>query len=120
MKVDSEIRLIINKIYNELGWGLSESAYQRALELEIQSRGYCCIREYYLNETYTDSKGRKHVISQLRADVVVPDLDLVIELKVISRITDKEVQQIRRYKNLSKCKYAYLVNFGRKLEIVTC
>lgn len=116
---DKEIRQIIQQVYNVLGWGLSESAYQRAMELEIQSRGYCCIREYYLNETYTDSKGRTHVISQLRADIVIPDLDVVIELKVIARLTEKEIQQIRRYKNLSKCNHAYLVNFGRKLEILT-
>ena len=113
----NELHEIINIVYCRLGYGLSESAYQRAIELELECRGHGCIREYYLSEKYKDTKGREHVISQLRADLVVFDLDCVIELKVISRLTDKERSQILRYKKLSKCKYAILVNFGKKLEI---
>ncbi len=112
--VEREIREIANTIYNQLGPYLSESAYQRAMELEIITRGYGCVREFYLNETYKDSKGREFVISQLRADLVIFDLDCCIELKVISKLTDKERNQIMRYKKISKCSFNYLINFAPK------
>ena len=70
-----------------------------------------------MKENLTNFKGRTFVISQLRADIVITDLDCVIELKTIARLTDKERNQILRYKKLSKCKYAILINFNKKLEI---
>tara|TARA_R110000868_G_scaffold137660_7_gene351234 strand:- start:536 stop:898 length:363 start_codon:yes stop_codon:yes gene_type:complete len=112
-----EIREIADMVYNRLGGGLSECAYQRAMELELESRGHGCIREYYLNETYVDSRGRSHVISQLRADLVVFDLNCIIELKSVSCLNHKDRLQISRYKKLSKCPSAFLINFGySKLE----
>ena len=114
---DVEIREIAEMVYNRLGGGLSECAYQRAMELELECRGHGCIREYYLNESYTDGRGRKHVISQLRADLVVFDLNCVIELKSVSNLNHKDRLQIIRYKKLSMCPHAFLINFGySKLE----
>ncbi len=119
-RVEKEIREIANIIYNQLGPYLSESAYQRSFELEVITRGYGCVREFYLNETYKDSKGREFVISQLRADLVIFDLDCCVELKVISKLTDKERSQIKRYKRISKCSFNYLINFSPKgLEFET-
>lgn len=117
MNVQNIVEDIIMTVYNQLGYGLSESAYQRAMELEIESRGYGVIREYYLNETFKDKKGRTHVISQLRVDLLIMDLDCVIELKTISKLGDKERAQINRYKKLSCCRWAFLVNFGKVLSI---
>ena len=118
--VEREIREICELVYNRLGYGLSEAAYQRSLEIELQVRNYCCIREYYLCEKYKDSKGREHIISQLRVDILVTDLDCIIELKAIAKLGDKELAQINRYKKISCCKNAYLVNFGKKFEFVSC
>lgn len=112
-----EIEQIVNRIYNNLGYGLSEYAYQRAMEVEIQSRNYCCIREYFLNEEYKTLKGKSYVISQLRIDIVITDLDIGIELKTIARLTDKERNQAMRYHRLGKFKHTFLINFGKKLEI---
>ncbi len=118
MDIDKKIREICHKVYNQLGYGgLSEACYQRALEIELQNEDWCCIREYYINQHYKDGKGRNHCVACLRVDILITDIDTILELKCINKITDKERAQIKRYKYLSKCSHSYLINFGKQLEI---
>jgi len=102
----------INKVYKSLGCGLSEFAYQRALEIELIRNNHGVIREYYLPQYY-----KNIIVSNLRVDLCVFDLNCLVELKTISKLTIKERLQAKKYKELSHLPVC-LVNFGYKgLEI---
>ena len=102
---------ICKKVYKDLGKGVSEAGYQRALELELISHDFGVCREYYLNQNYKDSKGRNHCVSTMRADLIVFDFNLIIECKQVAKLSQKDFNQCLKYKELSSCGIL-LVNFG--------
>ena len=68
---------------------------------------------------YLDSDGvpviyDKLIIGNVRADLIINN-NIIIELKAIStKISDKEIFQIKKYMNLTKSKFGLLVNFSQK------
>lgn len=111
MATINKIKNICKSIYAQLGPGMSEFAYQRALELELTIRGLGVCDEYLLTQNYRDSKGRIHCVTTLRADLIIFDLNLILELKAVNKLSYKDELQAKKYKELSCCK-VLLVNFG--------
>ncbi len=99
------------EVLNELGHGLNEKPYENALRVEFD-----------LRRLTTDQQKRYEVL--YKGVVVgdnIPDLivggAVVVDTKVIERITDIERGQMLNYLRITKLKVGLILNFKRpKLE----
>lgn len=112
-----EIIKCIKIVSDELGGHYKENIYQSALYLEMNLKGYITQTEVVVPIIY---KG--YYLGFERADVVVYSQDgkitNIIELKSQnSRITAKEIIQLRKYLKNLHCDCGILVNFFETLEI---
>jgi GxxExxY protein len=94
-------------VYNYYGgYGLKESIYASALEIELMDRGHTVVRELLIPVEY---KGR-HVGWQ-RLDMVV-DNAVIVENKATERLTIGDTKQPVRYLRVSRFEVALLLHFG--------
>lgn len=122
------------KVYNELKYGLSELAYEKALSEELRDYGLHTQTELHVNQYYYTSNERKIEVANLRIDILVDDC-LILELKTLDNFIrkydkdnklkeqllkdTKEYYQCKRYMNLMKIKQCILINFSKKgLEFI--
>jgi len=112
----SRIIKAITDVYVQLGVGLLESIYQKAIAKELQVLGYHVELEYPIVLSYIDSNNEKHYISTLRIDLLVDD-DIVIELKTIKHKPVHETQLKRYLTSLNK-PTGYLINLTENINIV--
>jgi GxxExxY protein len=101
------IRGAIFKVYNNLGPGLLESAYQAVLKYELEKDGLQVRSQVSLPlvyESITVDKG-------YRLDLLVEN-KVIIELKAIEQILDVHHKQLITYLKLSAIKLGILVNFN--------
>jgi GxxExxY protein len=123
------------KVYSDLGFGLNEIAYEKALKEELRDFGFHTQTEVHVNEYYITTKGRKIEVACLRLDILVDD-NIILELKTIEGSIQKvdkktntlkkddlrntkEYLQCKRYKKLMKIKNCFLINFGKtNLEFI--
>lgn len=114
--MDDIIACIIT-VSNELGFHYKENIYQSALYLELNLKRYITQTEVVIPITY---KG--YYLGFERADVVVysteGEITTILELKSQnSRISAKEINQLRKYLKNLNCEFGILVNFFETLEI---
>jgi GxxExxY protein len=98
------------EVFDILGSGHHESIYRNALSLELRSRGHRCDNEVPICVSY---KG--FFIGFGRADIIVrtADVNVVLELKSVSKLTHPMEGQVRAYtRSLSGSARAVLINFG--------
>ncbi|MDZ7736309.1 MAG: GxxExxY protein [Gammaproteobacteria bacterium] len=95
------------EVHRELGPGLLESAYERALCYELSLRGMPYERQVELNVMY---KG-KALNPAYRLDIVVDDL-VILELKSVSKIEPIHEAQLLSYLRLSRKWLGLLLNFN--------
>lgn len=109
-----------NCVLSELGLGHKEAPYHKALEMELSSRGCGVQYKKHLNLTYKGS-----FVGHVEPDLIVKfeDVEYVVELKVLPKIGNKDVAQLRKYLKLTECPVGYVLNFhaekGLELERVT-
>jgi GxxExxY protein len=96
------------EVYNELGQGLLESLYARALEIAMRERGLCVDREYPLAVTF-----RGQQIGFFRVDMLV-ERRVIVELKSSERIPESAHRQLRSYLNCLGLKLGILLHFGSR------
>lgn len=96
---------IARHVYKTLGHGHSEAVYHRALEVGLRK---ACVR--YDTERIVPIRYEGHVVGNSRLDLVVND-DTIVELKSVSALRQKEVNQLRNYMNLTGIKNGLLINF---------
>lgn len=99
------------EVLNALGHGLHEKPYENALVVEFEIRGIPFQQQANFDVLY---KGRK-------VAVFVPDLiafgSVVVDAKVIDRITDVERGQMLNYLRITKHRVGVILNFKNpKLE----
>ena len=98
------------EVLNELGAGLHEKPYENALVVELGLKGISCEQQ---RRFPVDYKG-------VRVGEYVPDLiteSVVVDAKVIDRITNAERGQMMNYLRISGLKVGLIINFQRpKLE----
>ena len=101
------------KVYNILGFGHKEIAYQRALEQELTLQNISFEREMHLLITYRDKK-----IAEYVPDLVI-DKKIIIEIKALEFLPNKFITQLIYYLKGTNYKLGYLINFGApKLQII--
>ncbi len=98
------------EVHRELGPGLLESAYQRALEHELTLRKIAFVSQKLCPVTY---KGLV-IEDAYRLDLFVEDR-LVVELKTVDAFADVHEAQVLTYLKFMKCPIGLLINFRTKL-----
>lgn len=97
------------EVRNTVGRGMREEYYQSALKWELEQKGYVVEMELPVPVTY---KG--HIInSKYSADLVV-DHRVIIEVKALGELVERQGRQILTYLRLTNFKLGYLINFGVK------
>ena len=95
------------EVHNNLGAGFLEIVYKDALEYEFKKANISFLREVEYEVNYKETI----LPHKFYADFVVYD-KIILEVKVISGITDEHVAQAINYLKVSNNKLALLVNFG--------
>ena len=107
--VDTVITSAIN-VHKELGPGLLETVYEKALLIELTECGLDAKRQVEIPVTY---KGKGLGLG-FRADIIVANC-LLLELKVVDKLTDIHIAQLITYLKFMQFKRGYLLNFNEKL-----
>jgi len=99
------------EVLNELGAGLHEKPYENALTVEFGLKGIACDQQRSFPVNY---KGV--IVGEYIPDMIAAG-EVVVDAKVIDRITDVERGQMMNYLRITGMKVGLIVNFRRpKLE----
>jgi GxxExxY protein len=96
------------EVYNEMGFGLSEPLYSRALEITLRAKGLTVDREYPCKVFF-----RGQQVGFYRVDMLV-EKRIVVELKATERLPDSAKQQLRCYVNVLGLPLGILLHFEPK------
>ena len=110
MKIEDEIsykiRGAIFNVFNKLGPGLLESAYEVALRIELEEIGCQVQTQVYLPIVYDGIT----IPNAFRIDMLVDD-KVIVELKAVASMQEVFFSQLMTYLKLTGLKLGILVNF---------
>ncbi|HTX65359.1 MAG TPA: GxxExxY protein [Opitutaceae bacterium] len=92
-------------VHNELGPGLDEKLYERALVIELRKRGHHIDQQKTHPVHYAGE-----LIGTLVPDLIVDEL-VIVDPKVVETFADTHVRQMIGYLAITKLKLALLLNF---------
>ena len=95
------------EVSNTLGAGFLEKVYERALLIELSTRGIQATAQTSLAINY---KGRS--VGEYFADILVEDV-LVIELKCVEHLANEHIAQCLNYLRASGRTLCLLINFQK-------
>ncbi len=95
------------KVHKELGAGLLESVYEKALLFELHEIGLNAYSQVDIPVIY---RGNNLGVG-FRADIVVND-SFLIELKCVEKINDVHLSQVITYLKLLRFKRGIILNFN--------
>lgn len=95
------------EVLNTVGHGYHEKPYENALTVEFDLRGIAYRQQPESDILYKGVKVGKYI-----PDLIAFD-DIVVDTKVIDRITDQERGQILNYLRRTGCRVGLLLNFKR-------
>jgi GxxExxY protein len=99
------------EVLNELGHGLNEKCYENALVVEFRLRGIGFSQQRQFEVLY-----KKERVGLFIPDLIACD-QVIVDAKVIDRITDVERGQMLNYLRISKLRVGLILNFKHaKLE----
>ena len=98
------------EVHRHLGPGLLESAYETCLAYELEQLGLAVERQRAIPLVYKEIR----LDQGYRLDLLV-EQKVVVELKVVDKITPVHEAQVLSYLRLSGCKVGLLLNFNVKL-----
>jgi GxxExxY protein len=93
-------------VYNNLGPGLLESAYEAALKIELENAGLHVESQVYLPIVYEGVT----IPKAYRIDLLV-EKKVIIELKAVQYVSDVCYKQLQTYLKMTGLKLGILVNF---------
>lgn len=105
--ISYRVRSAIFKVYNSLGPGLLESAYEAALAFELIKCGLRVRTQVALPLIYDDVQ----LDVGYRIDLLVEDT-VIIEVKSVEHLAEVHHKQVLTYLKLSGIKLGILVNFN--------
>ena len=106
-EISYKIRGAIYKVYNGLGPGLLESAYEAALVYQLKKDGVKVESQVPIDIVYD---GKTLPVSY-RLDLLVED-KVIVELKSIDIIKDIHKKQLLTYLKITRLHLGLLVNFN--------
>jgi len=98
------------EVHRHLGPGLLESAYETCLAYELGQLGLTVERQKALPLVYKEIR----LDQGYRLDLLV-EQKVIVELKVVERITPVHEAQVLSYLRFSGCRMGLLLNFDVKL-----
>ncbi len=99
------------EVLRELGHGLHEKPYENALVVEFGLKGVTCRQQERFPVRYKGTQVGEYVPDLLAGDAVI------VETKVIDRITDAERGQVLNYLRITQFRVGLILNFKHpKLE----
>lgn len=99
------------EVLNELGHDLLEKPYENALYVEFSLRNIPCDQQARYKVFYKDIQVGEYI-----PDLIVFD-KIVVDTKVIDRITDHEIGQMLNYLKITGHRVGLIINFKKaKLE----
>ena len=93
-------------VYRELGSGLAEAAYARAMQKQLKARFDSLQRESHVEIRYGSER-----LVRFRPDFIV-DKKVVVEIKARSRILRGHCAQLLTYLRSTRLKVGLVLNFG--------
>ena len=93
------------RVYNELGWGLSEKDYQRALAKELAKIPLAFKREVYISSHY-----QTRTLTKYFADFIVAE-KVLLELKITPRLGYIQAKQTLVYLKTDGIRLGILIYF---------
>ena len=106
-EISYQIRGAVFDVYNELGTGLMESAYEKAIIIELLNRGLQVENQVPIEVRY---KGCDLGL-QYRLDLLV-NKQVIIELKSIEILLPVHHKQLITYLKLAQKPLGFLINFN--------
>jgi GxxExxY protein len=100
--------------YNILRYGYLESAYRRALAVELRMRGHACAEEGLVEVTYKDV-----TVGTYRFDLLVDDR-VIVEVKAGESLAPTAKAQLLNYLSATKVEVGLLVHFGPEPRFFRC
>jgi GxxExxY protein len=94
------------RVHRELGPGLLEKIYVRALQIELDASGLGFDTERMVSVTY-----RGQLLCRQRLDLVVAER-VLLEIKAVDRLAPVHMAQTMSYLRLSELRVALLMNFN--------
>lgn len=105
-EISYKIRGAIFNVYNHLGPGLLESAYEVAMRIELEKVGCQVETQVYLPVVYEGVT----IPNAFRIDMLVDD-KVIVEFKAVASMQEVFFSQLMTYLKLSGKKLGILVNF---------
>lgn len=102
-----QIRGAAMEVYNQLGPGLLESIYEKALIAELRLRNIEVKSQVPVQVVY---KGNV-VSNNLKIDLLIDDT-IIVELKSVEELSSLHYKQIRTYLKLTNKPLGWLINFN--------
>ncbi len=100
------------EVYNYLGSGFLEAVYQEAMEIELKKKNIVYESQ---KELKIDYKGI--ILKKCYKPDLVIESKIVIEIKVMEKLTKIEESIMLNYLNITKYKVGLLINFGCKEKL---
>ena len=94
------------EVHNQLGPGLLEKLYERAMVIELQERGHQVEQQKAIIAKYKNQVIGKHIL-----DLVVDD-KIILELKALTETHPIHKQQALSYLKATGYQLALVINFG--------
>ena len=108
--ISYNIRAAAFRIHTELGPGLLESVYEKAIAFELKEMGHKVDCQVEIPMIYKDIE----FDVGFRLDILVDDL-VIIEIKSVESLMDVHHKQLLTYLRLTKLKLGLLINFNSSL-----
>jgi len=103
------IKEICYTVGDELGKGYNECIYQEGIALLLRQKSINYSKEVNLSVSF-----KNIIIGNVRADIVIPDEELVIECKAIDgNLKLSHVPQLIKYLKITNYSNGILVNFNQ-------
>ena len=99
-------------VYNSVGFGFNEKAYENALTAELKKKGLVAEQQKEVEIRYNGKS-----IGSFVPDIVVDDT-VVLELKTTDNIHRSHEKQLLNYLKVKEYEAGLLLNFGPKPQIV--
>ena len=105
--ISYKIRGAIFKVYNNLGPGLLESVYSKALTYELEKEGLKVKKELPVPVVYDDIE----LDVGFRLDLLVEN-KVIVEIKSVEKLAKVHHKQVLTYLKITDLSLAILVNFN--------
>lgn len=93
------------EVLNAVGHGFHEKPYENALVVEFRLRGIGCLQQKQYDILYRNEKVGEYIPDLIAFDKIV------VDTKVIEKITDREIGQMMNYLKVTGLRLGYMLNF---------